>query len=66
MVCTNGPTPMLCLEYFDEAAEKHAELGDELWLRGFVTRFLSELIFNHSRMTVTIKVTEIRLTVVTQ
>ena len=30
LVCTNGPAPMLCLEYFDEAANKHAELGDEL------------------------------------
>ena len=65
LVCTNGPAPMLRLEYFDEAAEKCAELGDELWLRGFVTRFLGELIFNHGWMTVAIKIAEIVLTVVT-
>ena len=56
---------MLCLGYFDEAAKKQAELGDELWLRGFVIRFLGELIFSHSRMTVAIDVAEIALAVVT-
>ena len=57
---------MLCLEYFDEAAEKRAELGDELWLCGFVTCFLGELIFSHGWMTVAIEVVEIALVVVTQ
>ena len=57
---------MLRLEYFDEAAKKRPELGDELWLRGFVTRFLGELIFSHGWMTVAIKVAEITLAVVTQ
>ena len=66
LVCTNGPAPMLCLEYFDEAVEKRVALGDELWLRGFVTHFLGELIFSHGRMTVPIEVAEIALTVVTQ
>ena len=66
LVCTNRPAPMLCLEYFDEAAEKRAELGDELWLWGFVTRFLGKLIFSHDRMTVAIEVAKITLAVVTQ
>ena len=57
---------MLRLGYFDEAVEKHAELGDELWLRGFVTRFLGELIFTHGWMTVAIEIAEIVLAVVTQ
>ena len=43
LVCTNGPTLVLRLEYFDEVVEKRPELGDELWLRGFVTRFLGKL-----------------------
>ena len=57
---------MLRLEYFHEAVEKRAKLGDELWLRGFVTRFLGELIFSHSRMIVAIQVAEIALAMVTQ
>ena len=57
---------MLCLGYFDEAVEKRAELGDELWLRSFVTHFLGELIFSYGWMTVTIEVAEITLDVVTQ
>ena len=32
LICTSGPMPMLRLAYFDETVEKHAELGDELWL----------------------------------
>ena len=56
---------MLHLVYFDKAANKRAELGDELWLWGFVTRFLGELIFSHERMTVAIEVAEIALTMVT-
>ena len=66
LVCTNGPAPMLRLEYFDEAVEKRVELGDELWLWGFVTRFIGELIFSRGRMTVAIEVAEIALAVVTQ
>ena len=46
--------------------EKHAKLGDELWLRGFVTRFLGELIFSHGKMTVAIENIEIALVVVTR
>ena len=57
---------MLRLAYFDEAANKHAKLGDELWLRSFVTCFLGELIFSHGRMTVAIEVAEIALAVMTQ
>ena len=56
---------MLCLGYFDETVEKRVELRDELWLQGFVTRFLGELIFTHGRMTVAIEITEIALAVVT-
>ena len=51
--------------YFDEVAKKCAELGDELWLRGFVTRFLGKLVFSHGRMTVAIEIAEIALAVVT-
>ena len=57
---------MLRLAYFDEIMEKRAELGDELWLRGFVTRFLGELILTHGRMTVAIEIAEIVLVVVTR
>ena len=32
LICTDGPTPMLPLEYFDQVAQKHAELSDDLWL----------------------------------
>ena len=41
-------------------------LGDDLWLRGFVVRFLGELVFSHGRMTVAIEVAEIALAVVTR
>ena len=58
--------PLLHLAHFDETVEKHAELGDELWLRGFVTRFLGELIFTHGRMTVAIEIAKIALAVVTR
>ena len=57
---------MLSLVYFDEVAKKRAELGDELWLWGFVTRFLGELIFSHGWMTVVIEVAEIALAMVTR
>ena len=57
---------MLRLAYFDETMEKHAKLGDELWLRGFVTCFLGELIFTHDWMTVAIEIAEIALVVVTR
>ena len=57
---------MLNLAYFDKVAKKRAELGDELWLRGFVTRFLGELVFSHDRMTVSIEVAEIALAMVTR
>ena len=57
---------MLNLAYFDEAAKKRTELGDELWLWGFVTRFLGELVFSHGRMTVAIEVAEIALAMVTR
>ena len=66
LVCIDGPVPMLCLNYFEEVAKKRATLGDELWLRGFVTHFLGELIFTHGRTTVAIEVAEIALAVVTQ
>ena len=46
--------------------QRHATLGDDLWLRGFVTRFLGELIISHGRLIVTIEVAEIALAVVTQ
>ena len=57
---------MLHLGYFDETVEKCTVLGDELWLRGFVTRFLGELIFTYGRMIVAIEVAEIALAVVIQ
>ena len=41
-------------------------LGDDLWLRGFVVRFLGELVFSHGRMTIAIEVVEIALAVVTR
>ena len=66
LVYIDGPVPMLRLNYFEEVAKKCAALGDELWLRGFITRFLGELIFTHGRTTVAIKVVEIALTVVTR
>ena len=58
--------PLLRLAYFDAVMEKRAELGDELWLRGFVTCFLGELIFTHGRMIVAIEIAEIALAVVTR
>ena len=66
LICPDGPMPMLHLGYFDEAVEKRAEIEDELWLWGFVTHFLGELIFSHDWMTVAIEVAEIALAVVTQ
>ena len=66
LICTSGPAPLLRLAHFDIVMEKRAELGDELWLRGFVTRFLSELIFTHGPMTVVIEIAEIALAVVTR
>ena len=66
LICTSGPEPMLSLTYSDEVTKKRVELGDELWLWGFVTHFLGELVFSHGRMTVAIKVAEIALAVVTQ
>ena len=66
LVCVDGPISALRLNYFEEISKKRAALGDELWLRGFVTRFLGELIFNHGRMTVAIEVAEIALAVVTR
>ena len=65
LIYTSGPTPLLRLGYFDYVMEKHAELGSELWLWGFVTRFLGELIFMHGWMTVAIDIAEIALAVVT-
>ena len=65
LICTSGPTPLLRLTYFDETVEKCAELGDDLWLRGFVTCFLCKLIFTHGLMTVAIEIAEIALAVVT-
>ena len=66
MICTSGLTPMLRLHYFDEIIDKYTELGDDLWLQGFVTRFLGELIFTHGLMTVAIEVAEIALAVMTR
>ena len=37
LIWTDEPAPMLRLEYFDQAAKKHAALRDELWFRGFVS-----------------------------
>ena len=66
LVCVDGPELALRLNYFEEVSKKHAELGDELWLCGFVTCYLGELIFSHGRMTVAIEVAEIALAVVTR
>ena len=66
LVSIDGPVPMLRLHYFEEVSKKHTTLGDELWLRGFVIRFLGELIFMHGRTTVAIEVAEIALVVVTR
>ena len=66
LICTNSPEPMLRLVYFDEVTKKRAELGDELWLWGFVTCFLGELVFSHDRMTIAIEVTEIAHAMVTR
>ena len=66
MIYSDGRMPMLRLEYFNQVAKKHTELEDELWLRGFVTHFLGELIFSHGWMTVAIEIVEIALAVVTQ
>ena len=66
LICTSGPTPLLRPAYFDAVMERRAELGDELWLQGFVTRFLGKLIFTRDRMTVAIKIAKIALAVVTR
>ena len=66
LVCIDRPIPVLHLNYFEEVSKKRAALGDELWLCGFVTCFLGELIFSHGRMTVIIEVAEIALAVVTR
>ena len=47
LIYTSGPMPLLRLAHFDETVERRAELRDELWLWGFVTCFLGELIFTH-------------------
>ena len=65
-ICTSGPTPLLHLAHFDDVMGKHVELGDELWLQGFVIRFLGELVFTHGRLTVAIEIAEIALAVVTR
>ena len=44
LIRTGGPTPRIRLEYFEQTIPRRATLGDELWLRGFVTHFLGELI----------------------
>ena len=66
LVSIDGPVPMLRLNYFEEVSKKRATLGDELWLRGFVTLFLGELIFTHGWTTVAIKVAKIALAMVTR
>ena len=66
LVCAHGSTPLLCLNYFDEVAKKRITLGDELWLRGFVSCFLGELFFTHGWMKTAIEVVEIALAVVTR
>ena len=66
LVCIDGSVPAFCLNYFKEVSKKRAALGDELWLHGFVTSFLGELIFSHGWMTVAIEVAEIALAVVTR
>ena len=66
LVYIDGPVPTLRLNYFEQVSKKHATLGDELWLHGFVTHFLGELIFSHGWMTVAIEVVEIVVAVVTR
>ena len=56
---------MLRLEYFEQVIQRCTILGDDLWLRGFVTCFLGELIFSHGRLIVAIEVVKITLAVVT-
>ena len=58
--------PLLRQEYFDAVMEMRAEFGDKLWLQGFVTRFLGELIFTLGRMTVAIEIAVTVLAVVTR
>ena len=45
---------------------KCAALRDELWLRGFVTRFLGEFVFSHGRLTVAVEIVEIAVAMATQ
>ena len=66
LVSIDELVPMLRLNYFKEVTKKRATLGDELRLRGFVTRFLGELVFTHSWTTIVIEVAEISLVVVTR
>ena len=66
LIRTDGPTPRIRLEYFEQMISKRATLGDELWLRGFVTCFLGELIFGHGQLAVAVEVTEVALAVVTR
>ena len=66
LICTDGPAPRLRLEYFEQMIQRRDALGDDLWLKGFVTCFLGELIFSHGRLTVAIEVAEIALAVVTR
>ena len=66
LIYIDRPAPSLRLEYFEQMIQRHATLGDDLWLKGFVTCFLGELIFSHGRLTVAIEVAEIALAVVTR
>ena len=66
LICVDGPTPMVRLEFFEQVIQRRATLCDDLCLRGFVTCFLGELIFSHGRLIVAIEVAEIALVVVTR
>ena len=65
LIRTDGPTPRIRLEYFEQTIPRRATLGGELWHRGFITRFLGELIFGHGQLAVAIEVVEVALAVVT-
>ena len=66
LICTDGSAPRLHLEYFEQMIQRCATLGDDLWLKGFVTCFLGELIFSHGRLTVATEVAKIALAVVSR
>ena len=66
LIRTDRPAPRVRLEYFEQMIQRRAVLGDDLWLRGFVTRFLGELIFGHGQLAVAIEVAEIALAVATR